>query len=340
MRFAELTTLRVGGEISDYRRASDERAIIDVVAECDAEARELVIVGGGSNIVAADHRFDEVTVLHVVSSGTSLTRDACSGGMVTVAAGHGWDEFVESVVGFGFSGVEALSGIPGSVGATPIQNVGAYGQQISDTVARVRVYDREDKAIRTMAVADCGFGYRTSIFKEQAPRFVVLDVTFQLKNATMSEPIRYAELARHLGVEIGARVPLAEAREGVLALRRAKGMVLDAEDHDTWSTGSFFLNPVVSSVQAERLPPSAPRWPQSDGTVKVSAAWLIEHAGINRGHAVGDAAISRKHTLALTNRGSATATDVIALARDVRAKVESAFSISLEPEVRLLGLTL
>jgi UDP-N-acetylmuramate dehydrogenase len=340
MRFADLTTLRVGGEIADYRRAESEREIIEVITACDAAGRPLVIVAGGSNIVAADRVFDDTTVLHITSSGTSLTRDACSGGMIAVAAGHPWDDFVASVNEFGFSGVECLSGIPGSVGATPIQNVGAYGQQVSDTIARVRVFDRSDRAVRTIAVADCGFGYRSSMFKRQSQRFVVLEVTFQLKNATMSEPIRYAELASHLGVEIGERVPLADARAAVLELRRRKGMVLDADDRDTWSAGSFFLNPVLTAAEAERLPADAPRWPQADGSIKVPAAWLIEAAGFVRGHGRDGAGISTKHPLALTNRGSATADALIALARDVREGVRAKFGVVLEPEVRLVGVAL
>lgn len=340
MRFAELTTLRVGGAISDYRRLSDEREIIDTIRECDGSGRALLIISGGSNILAADEPFTDVTVLHIASSGTSLTRDACSGGMVTVEAGHPWDQFVSTMIDYGFAGVEALSGIPGSVGATPIQNVGAYGQQVSDTIARVRVYDRREGAIRTFAMADCGFGYRTSHFKRDPERFVVLEVTFQLRDATMSEPIRYAELADHLDVEVGGRVPLAQARAAVLELRRRKGMVVDEGDHDTWSGGSFFLNPVVSASVAAALPEAAPRWPQPDGTVKISAAWLIEQSGISRGHAFGGAAISSKHSLAITNRGDATALDVIELAREVRDRVEARFAITLRPEVRLVGLSL
>lgn len=338
MRLADLTTLRVGGEISDYRRVSSERELIDLVRACDDAGRQVLIIAGGSNILAGDAPMDDLTVAHVAFSGTSLTRDACSGGMVTVAAGHSWDAFVASMVEFGLAGVEALSGIPGSVGATPIQNVGAYGQQVSDVIARVRVYDRIEQAVRTIAVADCGFGYRTSMFKREPQRFIVLDVTFQLRNADLSEPIRYAELAEHLGIEVGARVPLRLVQEAVLKLRRGKGMVLDQDDHDTWSAGSFFLNPVLD--QAVVLPEGAPRWEQPDGSIKTSAAWLIEAAGIARGHVHGGAAVSSKHSLALTNRGAASAADVVGLAREIRDRVHSQFGIVLEPEVRLVGVTL
>lgn len=340
MRWADLTTLRVGGEIADYRAAADEREIVEIVRECDRAERNLLVIAGGSNILAADEPLSDVTVLHIVSSGHSLTRDACSGGMVSVAAGHAWDDFVASMIEFELAGVEALSGIPGSVGATPIQNVGAYGQQVSDTIARVRVYDRVEAAVRTFAMAECEFGYRSSRFKRDPARYVILEVTFQLRNASMSEPIRYAELADHLGVGIGERAPLAEVRAAVRELRSRKGMILDADDHDTWSAGSFFLNPVVTAEAAARLPESAPRWVQADGSVKVSAAWLIEAAGITRGHAIGGAAVSDKHSLALTNRGTARADDLIALARHIRDLVRVRFAVELEPEVRLVGVRL
>lgn len=340
MRMADLTTLRVGGEITDYRRAASEAEIIDVVRECDAAGRPLIIVAGGSNILASDQPIQDTTVLHIISTGTSLARDACSGGMVAVAAGQNWDEFVATMVEFGLAGVETLSGIPGSVGATPIQNVGAYGQQVSDTIARVRCFDRREDAVRTFAVADCGFDYRTSMFKIEPERYVILEVTFQLRNASMSEPIRYSELAAELRVAIGERAPLALTRTAVLELRRRKGMLLDDSDHDTWSAGSFFLNPIVSAEQAGRLPDSAPRWPQPDGSVKVSAAWLIEAAGVARGHAVGAAAVSGKHSLALTNRGSASAAEIIALANEIRQRVQERFEITLQPEVRLIGTSL
>jgi UDP-N-acetylmuramate dehydrogenase len=335
MRWADLTTLRVGGEISEYRRASTDVEIIAAVRQWDQSQTPFVIVAGGSNILAADDA--DVAVLHIVSTGTSLTRDACSGGMVTVEAGHNWDEFVTTMIDFGFSGIEMLSGIPGSVGATPIQNVGAYGQQVSDTIARVRVFDRIDQQVHTFAVADCGFAYRTSLFKQQRDHYVVLDVTYQLKNASESEPIRYEELAAHLGVSVGERVSLSDAREGVLHLRRRKGMVLDDGDFDTWSAGSFFINPVVSPDVASALPDEAPRWPQSDGLVKVPAAWLIEAAGFTRGFSLNGAGISTKHTLALTNRGNAKAVDLVSLAEEIRQAVRARFGISLEPELRFVG---
>lgn len=334
VRLSELTTLRVGGEIADYRKVSAESEIISAVRECDEAGKKVLILAGGSNICASDSLFDG-TVIHIVSNGTSLTRDACSGGTITVAAGHSWDQFVDSVIEFGFAGVEALSGIPGSVGATPIQNVGAYGQQVSDSIARVRTYDRVEKSVKTFAASECGFGYRTSRFKEDRDRYIVLDVTFQLRNASLSQPIEYQELADYLGVAVGERKPLNEVREAVLALRTRKGMVLSDDDLDTWSAGSFFMNPIVNQA-----PEGAPTWPQQDGRVKTSAAWLIEQSGFSKGFVHGGAGVSTKHTLALTNRGSATGEEIIALATRISEAVKSKFEIELQPEVRLVGLSL
>ncbi|MCW2758471.1 MAG: murB, partial [Nocardioidaceae bacterium] len=259
------------------------------------------------------------------------------GASVTVAAGESWDTFVATAVARGWVGVEALSGIPGSVGGTPIQNVGAYGQEVADTVARVRTWDRVDRTLRTYAAADCGFGYRTSRFKQDPQRHVVLDVTFQLPLGDLGAPVRYAELARTLGVEEGGRAPLADVRAAVLALRAGKGMVLDEADHDTWSAGSFFTNPVLA---ASDVPAGAPTWAQPDGRVKTSAAWLIEHAGFARGHARGRVALSDKHTLALTNRGGATTAELLALAVEIRDGVELEFGVRLVPEPTLVGCSL
>jgi UDP-N-acetylmuramate dehydrogenase len=242
-------------------------------------------------------------------------------------------------------GVEALSGIPGSTGATPVQNVGAYGQEVAETIAAVRTWDRQERRIRTLAAADGEFGYRTSRFKLErfrgGPRFVVLEVTFQLRIGDLGTPVRYAELAAALDVGLGGRAPLAAVRDAVLGLRRRKGMVLDDDDRDTWSAGSFFTNPVMDPEQAAALPPGAPLWPMADGCVKTSAAWLIEHAGFARGHGLpGPAALSTKHTLAVTNRGGAGASDLVRLAREVRDGVRAAFGVVLDPEPVLIGCTL
>jgi UDP-N-acetylmuramate dehydrogenase len=271
--------------------------------------------------------------------------DYCGGAEVTVAAGEPWDGFVEEAVRSGWIGLEALSGIPGSTGATPVQNVGAYGQEVAGSVATVRTWDRAENRIRTLAGSECEFGYRDSLFKRErfraGPRYVVLEVTFQLVVADRSESVKYAELARTLGVAIGDRVPLADVRTAVLGLRRGKGMVLDDADRDTWSAGSFFTNPLLSVEDAARLPANAPRWPAADGRVKTSAAWLIEHAGYSKGYGLpGPASLSTKHTLALTNRGSAVAADLLALAREVRDGVRAEFGVQLVAEPELVNCAL
>jgi UDP-N-acetylmuramate dehydrogenase len=230
------------------------------------------------------------------------------------------------------------------VGATPIQNVGAYGQEVAQTIARVRTWDRVDRTQRTFAAADCGFGYRHSRFKADPQRYLVLEVTFQLRQGDLAEPVAYAELARRLGVEVGQRAPLADVRDAVLDLRRGKGMVLDAGDHDTWSAGSFFTNPFLTAEQVAALPDGAPRWEQPDGTWKSSAAWLIEQAGFGKGYtsaAAGDrVSLSTKHTLALTNRGGATTEELLTLAREVRDGVEERFGVRLVNEPVTVGCAL
>jgi UDP-N-acetylmuramate dehydrogenase len=279
-------------------------------------------------------------VILIRSRGISVDLDACSGAMVTVQAGESWDDFVAHAVREEWVGIEALSGIPGSVGATPIQNVGAYGQDVSQTIASVRTYDRVDTKIRTLAAADCGFFYRSSRFKVEPHRYVVLSVTFQLALGDLGAPVAYRELARALGVETGERAPAAAVRETVLGLRRGKGMVLDETDHDTWSAGSFFTNPLLTPQQAAKLPAEAPRFDQPDGSVKTSAAWLIEHAGFSKGYGSGAARLSTKHTLALTNRGDATTEDLLELAREIRSGVEARFAITLVNEPVLVGCSL
>ncbi len=265
--------------------------------------------------------------------------------MITVAAGETWDPLVAYAVDREWSGLEAMSGIPGLVGATPIQNVGAYGAEVSQLISMVRTFDRETGRVKTFFPVECGFGYRSSRFKhppagERPGRYVVLTVTFQLRLGTLSAPVRYPELARALGIAVGDRVPAADVRAAVLALRAGKGMVLDPDDHDTWSAGSFFTNPIIDPAAAARLPAAAPRFSQPDGMIKTSAAWLIEAAGFGRGYGSGAARLSSKHTLALTNRGTARADDVLALAREIRAGVERAYGITLVPEPMLIGCAL
>jgi UDP-N-acetylmuramate dehydrogenase len=336
----DLTTLRVGGPADDLVTAGTEAELVEAVSRADADGTPLLVLAGGSNVVVSDEGFRGTVVL-VATRGVDEATDACSGATVTVAAGEPWDDVVATAVGKGWVGIEALSGIPGSTGATPIQNVGAYGQEVAQTVAQVRTWDREEGRLRTFAAADCGFGYRTSRFKAEPGRYVVLDVTFQLPTGDLGAPVGYAELARTLGIEVGARAPMTEVRDAVLALRRTKGMVLDPADHDTWSAGSFFTNPLVSPGD---LPEGAPAWPQPDdpegSRVKTSAAWLIERAGYAKGYGAGRARLSTKHTLALTNRGDATAADLLALAAEIRDGVRERFGIDLVNEPVLVGCAL
>jgi UDP-N-acetylmuramate dehydrogenase len=332
---ADHTTLRLGGAADRFVTARTEDELVEAVSAADAAGEPCLVLGGGSNLVVADDGF-RGTVVRVATSGVSADvgdGPSCGGAMVTVAAGESWDELVATAVTRRWVGVEALAGIPGLVGATPIQNVGAYGQEVSQTIASVRVWDRKLRGVRTLANADCGFGYRSSRFKADPRRHVVLSVTFQLAQGDLGAPVTYAELARTLGVETGQRAPAADVREAVLGLRRGKGMVLDPADHDTWSAGSFFTNPVVAP---EAVPEGAPAWP-ADGGVKTSAAWLIEHAGFAKGYGNDRVGLSTKHTLAITNRGSGTTADLLSLAREIRDGVETAYGIRLVNEPVLVG---
>ncbi len=344
---ADHTTLRLGGPARRYVEATTAQALVDAVREADDAGEPVLLLGGGSNLVVADEGFAG-TLLKVGNTG--WTRDA---GLVEVAAGHNWDAFVEGLVAEGVGGLECLSGIPGSVGATPIQNVGAYGCEVAETLVSVDLYDRAAREIRTLTAEELGFGYRTSILKG-TDAGVVLTVRFNVTEDGLSAPVRYAELARTLGVEIGDRVPVAEAREAVLGLRRGKGMVLDADDHDTWSAGSFFTNPIIEEAQVAKVLAGivsaldvvgedvrVPQYPAPGGT-KLSAAWLIERAGFAKGHEGpgGRVSLSTKHTLALTNRGKASTADLLALAREVRDGVEARFGVSLHPEPLLINCSL
>jgi UDP-N-acetylmuramate dehydrogenase len=319
VELAHLTTLRLGGPARRFVEARTEAEVIEAAAGAE------LVMAGGSNVVVADDGVPG-TVVRIVTSG--VERD---GLRLTVAAGEDWDPLVARCVEDGLQGFECLSGIPGSVGATPIQNVGAYGQEVSETVESVRVYDRETGRVEDMPAAACGFVYRGSVFKYRDRR-VVLSVTFQMREASESGPLHYAELARALGVPLGGTAPLPEVREAVLALRRGKGMVIDPADPDTVSAGSFFTNPILDAA-----PPGAPTWPEPDGRVKTSAAWLIERAGFTRGYGNGRVGISTKHTLALVNRGGATTAELMALAREIAAGVQERFGIALHPEPVLVG---
>lgn len=340
MLLSEVTTLRLGGPAEQVIEAVDEASLIDAVREADRAGRPVLLVGGGSNLVVADSGFAGTVVL-VRTRGVEVSADACSGATVTVAAGESWDDFVRHAVHHDWAGVEALAGIPGSVGATVIQNVGAYGQEVADTIVSARTWDRREERVRTLTFDDLAFGYRHSRLKDEPDRYVVLTVTFQLRFAAgVGEPVRYAELAARLGVDVGERAPLGAVRETVLALRRGKGMVLDPQDYDTWSAGSFFTNPVLSAAEARRLPAEAPRFPQPDGRVKTSAAWLISHAGFAKGYRRGGVGLSTKHVLALTNRGNGTTAELLDLAREVRDGVDGRFGVRLVNEPVIVGARL
>lgn len=338
-RLADHTTLRVGGRARDFLVAGTEAELITSITELDAAGGRVLVLGGGSNVLIGDDDFDG-TVIKIATRGIEVDDDGCGGAVVRVAAGENWDTFVATAVEREWSGIEALAGIPGLVGATPIQNVGAYGAEVAQVIASVETIDRSTGRRARFAAADCGFGYRHSRFKAEPGRYLVLAVTFQLPPGSLSAPVRYAELARTLGVELGERVPASAVREAVLGLRAGKGMVLDADDHDTWSAGSFFTNPILTAEDAGRLPAQAPRFPADDGMIKTSAAWLIDHAGFGKGYGTPPATLSTKHVLALTNRGGARAADLIALAREVRAGVRSAYGIELVPEPVLVGCSL
>ena len=335
---ANHTTFRLGGPARRFVEATTEQQLIDTVADCDSRGEPVLVLGGGSNVLIADEGFDG-TVVKVATRGVRAEAADCSGAQLEVAAGEVWDDLVARAVAAQWSGMETLSGIPGSVGAVPIQNVGAYGAEVATLIQRVRTWDRAEGVIRTFAAAECGFSYRDSRFKREKGRHLVLRVDFQLPLGELGQPVRYPELARALGVEVGQRAPAVHVRETVLAIRRRKGMVLDANDHDTWSAGSFFTNPILTPGQAASLPAEAPRFPAGEG-VKTSAAWLIQHAGFPAGHGSGPARLSTRHVLALTNRGHAATADVLALAREIRDGVRERFGITLVPEVNLVGVSI
>jgi UDP-N-acetylmuramate dehydrogenase len=331
---APLTTLRLGGPAKRLVEAHDEAALIEAVRAADAAGEPLLVLAGGSNVVIADEGFPG-TVVRVLTRGASF-----ADGEVRVQAGEPWDPLVARMVGDGLQGFECLAGIPGSSGATPIQNVGAYGQDVSETVTWVRVLDRATGAVETMPAAACGFEYRRSVFKHDDRR-VVLEVAYRLREQDMSGPLRYAELARALDVPVGGSAPLTEVREAVLALRRGKGMVIDPADPDSVSAGSFFTNPILSAADFAALEARAgaapPAFPEPDGRIKTSAAWMIQHAGFARGEGNGRVGISSKHTLALVNRGGATTAELVALAREIAARVRERFGVELVPEPVFVG---
>jgi UDP-N-acetylmuramate dehydrogenase len=312
---APLTTLRLGGPARELVTCTTAEELVE---------QALIggfVLGGGSNVVLPDAGLERVV----------LVRTRGIDGL-TVQAGEDWDGFVAHTLAEGYVGLEALSGIPGLVGAAPIQNIGAYGGEAAAFLASVRALDRRSGRVEDLSPADCGFGYRHSRFKGDPDGWVVLSVTFDLERGTLSAPVRYAELATRLGVSVGERAPAADVRAAVLELRRSKGMVLDPTDPDSVSAGSFFTNPVVPVA-----PAGAPSWPEPSGQAKVSAAWLIEHSGFTKGWGSGAIGLSSKHTLALVNRGGGTTAELLSVARTIRDGVRDRFGITLVNEPVLVG---
>jgi UDP-N-acetylmuramate dehydrogenase len=360
VRLADHTTIGLGGPARGFVRAGTDEELIEAVRTADASGEPVLILGGGSNLVVADEGFSG-TVIQVATRGF---RQPGEPGLLTVAAGESWDAAVARTVAEGLAGLECLSGIPGLAGATPIQNVGAYGQEVSQTITEVRAYDRQENKVLNIPNELCCFAYRSSMFRgvpggsppqtstaRGVVRYLVLSVTFRLAVQPLSVPVRYAELAAALGVCVGDQVGSAQVRSAVLDLRRRKGMVIDPADPDTRSVGSFFVNPVIDEATMAVVEKAArarcgedtvvPRFDAGDGLVKVPAAWLIERAGFGKGYRSADGArISSKHTLALVNPGSASTAGLMALAREIRDGVRDAFGVSLAPEPVLVGVTL
>ncbi len=307
---APLTTLRLGGPARELVVATSEADLVE------AARTEGLLLGGGSNVVLPDAGLDRVV----------LVRSMGIDGMV-VQAGEDWDDTVQVLLSQGYAGLEPLSGIPGTVGAAPIQNIGAYGAEVATLLAGVRVLDRGAGVVADLSAAECGFSYRTSRFKAEPDRWCVLSVTFALERGGLSAPVGYAELARVLGITVGERAPVQDVRDAVLELRRGKGMVLDEDDPDSVSAGSFFTNPLVDAA-----PDGAPSWADPSGQVKVSAAWLIEQAGFSKGWGEGPVGLSTKHALALVHRGGGTTADLVQAARAIRDGVRDRFGITLVNE--------
>ncbi|MDY5584519.1 MAG: UDP-N-acetylmuramate dehydrogenase [Arcanobacterium sp.] len=354
--FADLTTIAVGGTFEQLIEVNSEEEFVTAIKTADDAQQPLLVLGGGSNLLAADTHFPGVVIRDLRKEITTSDVSSCGGALVKATAGTPWDELVAYAVENEWMGIEALSGIPGSVGAAPIQNIGAYGQDVSGVITQVRTFDRKTQKIRTFFLHDLKLGYRHSILKETinlpefgpTPRWIVLEVSFQMRTASLSEPVRYGQLAAHLGVEIGERAPAIDVRNAVIELRASKGMVLDDADRDTYSLGSFFTNPVLTLEQAEALPEEAPKFgveqrskinqigaaaPTVAGQVKTSASWLIENAGFAPGYQISpEAGLSTKHALAITNRGGANSAQIRELAQEIIDGVESRFGVTLLPE--------
>lgn len=320
---APLTTLGIGGPANYFVEARTGDDVKSAVDWAESNAVPMLVLAGGSNVLIADEGFPGL-VVHLQLRGVTIESE----GVMTIAAGEPWDAIVAMAVGKKWAGIECLSGIPGSAGATPIQNVGAYGQDVSETIARIEVFDRTTKRVKSMTNAECEFGYRSSRFKKD-DQFIVLSVTFKLTPGG-APAVRYPELQKF----VGHGVDLQQVRDAVITIRRKKGMVIDPTDPDTRSDGSFFTNPIVEASRA-----AGPNYPASDGKVKLSAAWLIENAGFNKGFVHGNVGLSSKHTLAVINRGGGTAREVLELVKMIQDAVRAKFGVDLDPEPVFVGLT-
>ena len=332
---APLTTLGIGGPAKFFVEARSVDAVRDAVDWAKSNGEPLLVLAGGSNVLIADEGFNGL-VLHLDLRGMNVEKN----GTVKAAASEPWDQLVATAVAKNLAGVECLSGIPGSTGATPIQNVGAYGQEVSETVIGVEVLERTTGLVRTLTNDQCRFGYRSSLFKtEQRDRYIVLSVTFRMKIGGNAS-VRYPELRRYLEDRTESDLDLRSVRYAVIAVRKRKGMVIDPSDPDTRSDGSFFMNPIITRPDFEMFKmkmPQAPNFPAADGTVKLSAAWLIERAGFNKGFVHGNVGLSSKHTLALINRGGGTAREVVELVRMIQQRVREMFGVDIHPEPNFIG---
>jgi UDP-N-acetylmuramate dehydrogenase len=332
---AAKTTLGVGGPARELVVAKTERTVEQAVLHANRFKINLHVLGGGSNVVVSDAGVAGL-VLAIELRGVRFDTVDDDAELVTAQAGEPWDPFVESMIGRGLGGLECLSGIPGLVGATPIQNVGAYGQEVSESIVRVRALDRASGRTVELSREDCRFGYRDSLFKSREPnRYIVLDVTFRLER-NRPPNLKYPDLVRELEVRGATEPTLLDVRNAVIAIRRSKSMVIEPGDENARSCGSFFVNPIVdddlAKSVAERAGETMPSWPAGAGRKKLSAAWLIEHAGLGKGTRRGQVGISTKHSLALVCHGSARADEVVAFAREIRRTVESRFGVLLVPE--------
>lgn len=349
--FADITTMKIGGQIAQYVEVETEQDFISEVKKADDLGKTLLVIGAGSNIIGPEEKFDGIVIRDVRQGIKVLDNSACGGVIVEVVAGHPWDDFVAFTVSKGWVGLECLSGIPGTVGASPVQNIGAYGYEVEEFISKVVTYDRISKTQKTFATSELKFGYRNSILKssrkdinpntgrEFGPtgRYIVLKVEFQFRHATKSLPVKYKELAQYLNVDIGERVQATKVREAVITIRTGKGTCLNPKDVNTQSAGSYFMNPVVEAKIADELGEDIPVFdmPSVDGKEykKVSAARLIQNSGFVCGY--GDnsgASLSDYHVLILVNKGKATSKDIRALADEVILKVKENYGITLEPE--------